>query len=310
MSQFGNPDSATYAVSIDSIEGMLDVLPNNTSNQIQAQNVRDVVAGLWVAIQGLSQSIANQNTVLYNNSNPSSIAVGGLPVGSVFNGTVQQVFDRMFYPYVQPIISLTSNPSVLEFGNPNTVVLNWSIHAKSNDIFSAIVFRPVPLNVSPPTNNNSQIGNVTGTPTLNTTTTFTFSVNDLNTVNNTGGTYLTTAAVSWGLRRYWGTFPTFGSMSSSQVIGLTGAGSGLGSELATSRVQTRNGINGGGQYLVFAWPSTFGEPSIVVNGLINNAFTKVNTNLVVTNTFGYTASYSVYMSNTPQNSPISSFQIN
>lgn len=97
MSVYGIPGSATYAVAIGSLSGMLDVLPDNASNQIDAQSVRDVVAGLWDAIVGLSQSIGGQSNVIYNNPNPSSIPVGGISVNSTFNNqTVQQVFDNMF----------------------------------------------------------------------------------------------------------------------------------------------------------------------------------------------------------------------
>lgn len=306
MTVYGNPGSATYAVSIDSLQGMLDVLPDNTSNQINAQNVRNVVAGLWDAISGLSASIGAAASVTYTNLSPSSIAVGGLATASTFNArTIQQMFDDMLYPYVPPVISLSSTPSALEFGDPiSTVVLNWSIQAKKNNIVNAIVYRPTPTNVTTPVANTNASGSSIGNPTLNTTTTFTFSVND-------GTNYQTTTSVSWRLKRYWGKFPTFGALTSAQIIALSGAGVGTGNELATSRVQTRNGIDGQGQYLVFAWPSSFGEPSFVINGLSQfGTYTKVNNNFSVTNSFGYSANYNVYMSNTAQNSPIASFQIN
>lgn len=305
MSVYGTPGSATYAVAINSLENMLDVLPDNTSNQINAKDVRDVVAGLWDAIQGLSASISGSNAVIYTNTNPSSIAVGGISASSTFPGlTVQQVFDNMFYPYVAPEISLTANPNQVEFGNSSaTVQLNWLIRAKKNNIISSIVYRPSPQSAGTPPSNTIASGIVTGTPTLNTITTFTFSVND-------GTNYQTFATVNWRLSRYWGKFPTLGALTSADVTQLSGAGVGTGKELSTTKVQTRDGINGAGQHLVFAWPSSFGEPSFVINGLSVNAYTKVNTNLIVTNQYGYTASYNVYMSNTAQNSPISSFQIN
>jgi hypothetical protein len=312
MSVYGIPGSATYAVAIGSLSGMLDVLPDNASNQIDAQSVRDVVAGLWDAIVGLSQSIGGQSNVIYNNPNPSSIPVGGISVNSTFNNqTVQQVFDNMFYPYVQPVISLSVNPSSLELGNSSaTVQLSWSIQAKKNNIVSAVVNTPNPVSVTTPVSNSNASGVLTGTPTLNVTSTFTFSVNDFNISDGSGTTYQTTTSVSWRLKRYWGKISTFGALTSAQVISLDGAGVGSGSELATSRVQNRDGINGAGQYLVFAWPTSFGEPSFVINGLPNTAFTKVNNNFSVTNSFGYSVNYNVYMSNTAQNSPISQFQIN
>ena len=93
-------------------------------------------------------------------------------------------------------------------------------------------------------------------------------------------------------------------MNSAQILALSN------SELSTTRVQTRNGIDGGGDYLVFAWPTSFGNPSFIANGLPVTAWTKVNSNFTFTNTYGYTASYDVWMSDTQQNSPITTFQIN
>ena len=62
-----------------------------------------------------------------------------------------------------------------------------------------------------------------------------------------------------------------------------------------------------GMYLVFAWPSVFGTPSFVVNGLLSTAFTKVRgvSNLnSFTNELGFTSNYDVWVSNTAQNSPL------
>ena len=318
MSVYGTPGSATYAVGIPSIEGMLDVLPDNTSNLISAPNVRDVVAGLWDSIQGLSASIALSNTLFYNNPDPSSSGVGGIPVGTSFNNqSILSILDDMFYPYVAPILSISANPSQLEFGDSSTnISLNWSIQAKKNNVISSVITMPNnssnQVNVATPTSNTLSTGVLSNAvPTLNNTTTFTLTVSDFNSSNNTGIPNNTaTTQVVWRLKRYWGVSSTFVALTSTQIINLSGAGVGTGNELSTTRVQTRNGINGGGQYLVFAWPSAWGEPSFVINGLPNTAFTKVNNNFTVANSYGYTASYNVYMSNTVQNSPITSFQIN
>jgi hypothetical protein len=79
---------------------------------------------------------------------------------------------------------------------------------------------------------------------------------------------------------------------------------GTGSELSTNLTKTYTNMNGNGNYLIFAFPSTFGNPSFIVNGLSNNAFTKVKSNFLFTNQFGYITNYDVWISNTIQNSPL------
>jgi hypothetical protein len=91
---------------------------------------------------------------------------------------------------------------------------------------------------------------------------------------------------------------------------LEWSGVGSGSEFSTTRVKNYNGINGNGNYLVLAWPTAWGYPTFVVNGLLTRAFTRVNATYSLTNAYGYTASYDVWVSNTIQNSAIASFQIN
>lgn len=316
MVDIGTPGSATYAVALSDIGSMLNVLPDNTANQIMAQDVRNVVFTLYEDITGLSQSIqqsitaGSSSNVYYSNPNPSSIAVGGIPVGSTFNNlSIQQMFDNMFYPYVGPVSSISPNITTIEYGYSTQLInLNWSISAKKNVVISASITIPgsstVTLSTPIVANTTSSLSVSGVSPVLNTNTTFTLNVNDYNSSNSTGGTHSSTCQVTWSNKRYWGSFSVLGSLTSSQILGLSY------SELSPTRVQTRNGINGGGKYLVFAWPTSFGTPVFVINGLTSNAWTKVNSAFTFTNSYGYTASYDVWMSNTVQNSPISNFQIN
>ena len=187
----------------------------------------------------------------------------------------------------------------MEFGNTNLLVtLNWSVTKNSNNI-TLIKLNGVNLPVS-----GNSTSSVAGAFAIqNTTTTFGITASDGTT------TVSSFTQVNWTNARYWGVTSSFGPVNSGTIRGLTGAGVGSGKELLSSRVQTRNGIDGGGRYLVFAWP-TSGTPTFIINGLPNTAWTKVNSNYTFTNVWGYTASYDVWMSNTPQFSPIRSFQIN
>jgi hypothetical protein len=132
-------------------------------------------------------------------------------------------------------------------------------------------------------------------------------------------------SITWMNRIYWGRIdlssignPNLttnpGSASSvaslctdTLIRSLTGASVGSGKELSTSKDKTYTGINGSGQYLIFAWPSSVSgalTPTFTVNGLPNTAFTRVRTASPFVNQFGFTTNYEVWVSNTLQNSPL------
>lgn len=299
---YGTTGSVLYSEYRTSVGDLLTELPNNTSNSIIAQNIRDSVWTLWNRIDDV-QILASQSasaSSLYSNTLLTPLPVGGIPAGSSFsNVTYSQMFDKLLYPYISQLCSLSTNPSK-EFGDTLLVVpLNWTVTRKTNAITSIVV------NGTPviPTG-NSQAGVGSGTVVQNTNTSFSMSVNDGT------STVSSSTTVTWYNARYWGTSVSFGALTSGQILALSGAGVGSGKELSTSRVKTINGINGGGNYLAFAWPTAWGNPSFVVNNLPTTAFTKVNSAFAFTNVYGYTINYDVWMSNTQQNSPLALFQIN
>lgn len=317
--------SSTESERWSNIDDLLVQIPNNSSNLVKARDVRDAVFTLWERVEETSiiaASAASASTT-YMNSNLTQIAVGGVPIGTSFSTpqTIQQMFDQILYPYVVPTTSLSSLLN-REYGANTSVTLNWSVVKKSNAIQTITVdgFVQVPTG-------NSQIGSqiTSGThssnPGLSTANTFTMSVYDgLSTINSS-------TTLTWMNKVYWGkvdlsslfipnpnltTNPSASSLvtayiNSSIINGLSGAGVSPGQSLATSKSRTMNGINGAGDYLIFAWPSGVSgaySPIFTVNGLQNTAFTNVKTNWVFTNAFGFTASYEVWVSNTQQNSAL------
>lgn len=322
MATYGVIGSPTYAVAINNLGGMLNVLPDNSSNLISAQDVRDVVAGLFENVQGVSASVATiaSASVTYTNLNLTSVSVGGIGFNSNFTGSsIQNVFDRLFYPYTAPSLTLSVSPNLIEYGNTSqTVALSWELGAGINDIQSANLERPLqsPQSVSTPLAFGYASGtlgsnNVVG----NTLTVFTFSVNDLNTSvsPNTGGDNFLTASVSWSLRRYWGT------LSSGDLITVTSSTfshsdvSTLNSELFEGYTQSRQ-IMTNNDYVVFVWPTNSVNlesmpPKVSINGLANNDWTKTRNGVVFTNQYGYTASYDVWRFNNIQGTFTSSYVI-
>lgn len=286
----------------DNIGEMLVQLADNTANSIVAQDVRDPVFTLWERINEV-QLLASQSasaSSFYSNATQVPISVGGIAAGTSFSATysMQQMFDLLLYPYIAPSCSLSGGGS-REFGASIVVALSWSVVKNTNPITSIIVDGNPQL----PTG-NSQVGVAAANAVQNVNTTFNMSTSD---GTSTPGSSTT---VTWLNKRYWGRHPSFTLPNNAQILALDGAGVGTGNELDTSRVQTRNGIDGASQYLSFAWPTTFGNPSFVINGLPNTAWTKIGNAIPFGNANGYTASYDVWISNTAQNSPITSFQIN
>ena len=317
---------SSSANSYSTIQELLTKLPDNYANQIQAKDVRDSVFTLWERISGLSASIVSSD-INYNRSLPSTaVAVGGVPTGSTFSGTIQDVLDRVFYPYVAPSVSLSvasNNPR--EFGYTTRLSLNWSVNRNGNTPITSITVDGTGI---VPTG-NSQGGtkiNVFGTysvATINSSpqqsgpgNTFYMSVGDGVTSPSTSTT------LYWQNKRYWGrvnlssignpnltTNPSLAALVSTVTTDaiirvLTGAGANgqaFGSELSTTKTKTYNGIDGNAWYLIFAWPSSFAgsyTPSFSVNGLPNTAFTRVRTNSPFVNQYGITANYEVWVSNT------------
>lgn len=311
------------AIEYSTIEELLSQFPDNTANIIVAQDIRDAVYTLWERTgDGLTAS------VYFQNENPTPVTVGGIPAGSAFPDPtdMQTMWNQLLYPYVAPSCSL-GNDYTREYGDPNGLATNsitftWNVTKNSESITSITV---VGQSVVP--TGNSQTGSVavTGThsvtPGASQTNTFSMSVTD--------GTQTDTdnATITWVNRIYWGSIDLGGVNLTTNpqlvtqvallcdddaILNLTGAGVGSGSILVTSKNRGYNGINGAGDHLIFAWPSSVSgatSPTFTVNGLPNTAFTRVRTASAFTNQYGFTTNYEVWVSNTLQNSPIALFSI-
>jgi hypothetical protein len=295
---------------------LLSQLPDNSGNLIDAINVRNSVYTLWQRISQVAASQSLSPSVTYTNANRTPLKIGGIPAGTTFsNKTMTEMWNALLYPYIQPSASLTvSGTNPREFGAGNSVTLNWSVTKGSKNIIGITVpfSGPGQQNITP-TNTTVQSGTKATIAVQNQDTQFTMVVTDSLPTEPLNLIYAF-ATVYWSSAVYWGKSTTFVPIMNN--IGgdggkpgwADGAGVGSGKKLSGSRAANYNGINGAGQYLVFAWPTDYGEPKFTVNGLENNAFTKVITG-IYSNTFGYPRSYDVWVSNTQQNSPIGTFVI-
>lgn len=286
---------------------LLNQIPDNTGNLIDAVNIRNSVYTLWERISDV-QTVASQSasaSVLYSNTLPTPISIGGIPAGTTFsNKTMTEMWNALLYPYIEPSASLGGGDT-REFGSSNTVSLSWSA-VRGSELITTIIVDGTPIVVT----GNNQSGTKSTTATQNVNTSFTMTVSD---IPNGDSTVSSSTSVSWSSAIYWGRTTTFALpsmvISGSKPAWADGASVGSGKILSGTRAGSYNGINGAGQYLVFAWPTAYGAPTFTINGLPNTAFTKIGTAVSHTNMFSYTINYDVWISNTAQNSPITSFVI-
>ena len=308
---YGGSSSANRYSSIDDL---LVQLPDNTANAIAAKDVRDSIFTLWERISDV-QTTASQSasaSSVYTNLSPSVASnLAGIPAGSTFSGaSMQEMWDKLLYPYVYPYASM-SGGNTREFGSSNAVNLSWTATKNTK----ALTFITLKKNGGTIQNvvvtGNTQTGTFPTTAVTNTDTTFSIDVTDSNTP--TPNTVTAYTYVYWSNAVYWGKTSTFAlpsmTISGSKPTWADGASVGTGKTLTGTKAGSYNGINGAGQYLVFAWPSSYGTPTFTINGLPNTAWTKIGSSISFTNMFSYVTTYDVWISNTAQNSPITSFVI-
>jgi hypothetical protein len=305
VSSIGTPGSATYAQTLSGIEEMLTVLPDNLANEITAQNVRDVVYTLYEDLQGMSAS-----QFVYTDS-PATVNVGGITAGQVFASmSLQTLFNKLFHKDYPPSGTLTANPSQLDYGNTDTVLLTWKATKATYDLvqnsgsitrspIGTTILITIPF-VTGGTNN------VTDTPAINQTNIYTFTFKDTQ-----GNTVNAPASVGYYSRWYYGNRPNRNQPTPSEVRSLSSYGSGaFGSGRGFSKNFTGvNDIGGGNNYIMWAFPSSWGTPIFKTTGGLPWTGPKLEYTISYTNLFNYTEDYDVWITQDPYNSVYNQFVI-
>ena len=327
------------ATAYSTIDELLVQLPDNTAGLINAQDVRDSVFSLWERISGV-ESIASTAAsasvgVVYSNSNPTLISVGGITTGTTFSSqTVQNMWDSLLYPHLAPTasISITGN-NEREYGLLSAINISWDVYKATYAISNPV--GGISVNgVDIVSTGDSQNGTTTATATHSSVITNPIQYQTF-TISVTDGTKTTiaTTSLSYKTRIYWGRvdFSSIGNpnltlnpgsfsiciplVSDSVIKNLSGASangmadvSGMGNELSTTKDKTYLKMDGAGNYLVFAWPTISSgstEPKFQVNGVESTAFTRLRNNSAFSNQYSYTGiNYEVWVTNTRQWSPI------
>lgn len=245
-----------------------DITVNEAYLEIDAEDYQGMFNGGLV-----DESVYSFEFVFLSSGNQSAENV------SYSNGpfnTVAEALDSLLY-IAPDITNFSVSPNIVEIGTTvSELTFSWNL----NKIFTSLSI-------------NNGIGSVT--PSL-----LTLDVEDLTLTSNTiftitGGDGMNndsaSASLNFRSKRWWGTSP-LSTLTGTDILNLQN------SELATGRQQTRT-INGGGNYIWFAFPTSFGLPSFVVNGLPNTAFTLQTVSH--TNESGNTQNYYVIRTDTIQN---------
>jgi hypothetical protein len=91
----------TLSYAYSTVDEILVQIPDNAQNLIEARDVRDAVYTLWDQIQNVGQIAASaaSASAFFQNSDPTTITVGGIPSGSTFPTpkTMQEMYFQMEY---------------------------------------------------------------------------------------------------------------------------------------------------------------------------------------------------------------------
>ena len=117
---------------------------------------------------GISMALSKEANVTYISDKPSTVAIGGLPLGYTSDGiSIVELIDNMLHPYKAPSISLSMTPSntLYELGATiNSLTLKATITQGSNDITSLVFLKdgsPLPSTSNPTLTQSNIRNNVT-----------------------------------------------------------------------------------------------------------------------------------------------------
>lgn len=225
--------------------------------------------------------------IMYSNDMPTVNALGGIAAGTTFNNmTVEQVLNKLLYPYIAPVITAKASPNggTYEKGSSvNVSTITATVTKKSEAITKVEVFDG---STSLGSNTDGTAGNITFTVNQNVTSNKTFAakVTDAsgNTVSANTGTF------SFVYPYYLGAIDVE-SPTEELVEGLT--------KLIEAKGNKTKPFNADNQFMVFAYPTSYGNIKTILDP---NSFDVTATwtkhTLNITGLDGTSQSYNVYVS--------------
>jgi len=258
-----NTTGQTVTIDIDNL-GPVPIMKFDDTGPIDLE-AGDITAGFnyYATFDGTQLQLSIDEpiftTFTYTNMVPSTVAVGGIPVGSTFNNVpYSQILDQMLHPALVGQLhsfGVTNKPTALEIGQvwSGTTIYRWQssnsfLVSGSTKIYQGLSNIATGLTTTYP-GWNFYTG---GTPTLvyNSPATVAFYVSAQRT---TGGNAATLFYVTWRHRLYYGT---------SSATTLT-----EGDIESLGTIANINGVTGtytyaSGGYKYFCFPSMYASPSL------------------------------------------------
>lgn len=240
----------------------------------------------------------------FNSERPTTRV--GIPSVNVGGNTVTEFLEEYFFPSVPPTgtISVTNNQK--QFGDNSGSQINWSVVRNTYPIVEIGIDSngDTVYNILPTPTGENQSGN---TPAIFTTaqyqpaqgtnqTNITYrlmvksSIDEINTY---------TTQITWRHKRYW--FKNSNVYGSGDGVQLTNLMNNGNSELTTNKTKTFTNYSLSGEYFYFAYPKSYGLPSIIVNGLTNTAWENTLFEINFTNSNGYIEPYYIFRSDAQLN---------
>ena len=150
---FNSDNSGPAKLSIDGLP-YIELLKGDEILGLISLEAGDIQASVvyYVVYDGVQLQLFSLNPVqapgTYTNLSPSTIAVGGIPVGTTFNNmTYTQLFNMMFYPYSLPVFGsflISGQGTTLEVGQAiaaGAKTFLWTTTNPLNIVLSSIVVR-------------------------------------------------------------------------------------------------------------------------------------------------------------------------
>lgn len=296
------------------VQNLLQRLQDNSSQSIDAKDVRDAVWTLYnqvsiVASQSVTQSVT------YRSFTQSTVTVGGLLRGQTYSGLqLNHMFNLMLTPYVAPTInSFTPDNLTYQFGQTNpALTLSYNITPGSSPLFTINFDGPyLPISSNVPTGSDPEIGTKTpvvptysATPAIIQHNVFTMSVVSADTL-----TFSATTSIIYKHKKYYGPLVIPGGFTASDLVSIASVGSYLTdsiikgltySDLSVDHSFGKKMIFPTGSYFVYAAPVLFDDltgDGFIINGMQSNAYTKVRTSSTFSNEYSYKHMYNVWVSN-------------
>lgn len=211
----------------------------------------DIAQETGVSTTKVMSQDAVTKKVLYSNSTPVPVDIGGVKAGTVYNNEpVVNIIDKILHPYQAPSFSsftVNGQASItLEVGTEypgGLKTFNWSINNPNN-------IKPNSITL----NNETGLAN-TGTKQQNTLAavkntvgSHVFTIKAIDTLNKEINRTIT---INWLMKRYWGVSP-LEEVTDDDIKAMS-------QELSSNRVKTVTYDGTGGMYPYFIYPTAFGD---------------------------------------------------